>query len=422
MSQKAKRHQKQQIAQLSQWQETVSTRLPHLSVPQATVLALWSFGMVIGNSCGLTSVAVYLAALLGQKENTVRQRLREWYRAAPDKKGAKRTEVVVETCFTSLVRWVLDWWTSAEKRLAIALDATTLGQVFTVLAVCIVYRGCAIPVAWVVVSATTKGSWKPHWERLFQDLKGSLPADWFVVVLADRGLYARWLYEAIVELGWHPFLRINKGGTYRRQAESGFRPLASVAPTVGSWWCGQVTCFKTNRLPCTLLACWREGHKDPWLIVTDLSPEQAEVFWYGMRMWIECGFKQTKRAGWQWQATRMTEPERAARLWLAIAVATLWVVSVGGEAEDNLPASSFDELPPMHVARRNCRSTNRSQPRLLSCFRRGLIVIRVTLMTGQPLPLGRFIPEPWPTDPDVCGERTDLQADTPDIMGKEGAK
>src|SRR5580765_1480318 len=33
---------------------------------------------------------------------------------------------------------------------------------------------------------------------------------------------------------------------------------------------------------------------------------------------IEQGFKITKRGGWQWQRTRMTDPQRAARLWLAV--------------------------------------------------------------------------------------------------------
>ena len=60
---------------LSQWVATVSTHLPELSKPQATVLGLWSFGMVLSKSCGLTSVAVFLAAVLGCKEATLRQRL-----------------------------------------------------------------------------------------------------------------------------------------------------------------------------------------------------------------------------------------------------------------------------------------------------------------------------------------------------------
>ncbi|OLT58054.1 hypothetical protein BJP37_02355 [Moorena bouillonii PNG] len=44
----------------------------------------------------------------------------------------------------------------------------------------------------------------------------------------------------------------------------------------------KVTCLKTNSLSCTLLAQWDSGYADPWLIVTDLSPQQAQrkLVWY----------------------------------------------------------------------------------------------------------------------------------------------
>ncbi len=35
-----------------QWTQVVTTHMPHLSKPQATVLALWSVGMVLARSCG----------------------------------------------------------------------------------------------------------------------------------------------------------------------------------------------------------------------------------------------------------------------------------------------------------------------------------------------------------------------------------
>ena len=285
--------------------------MPHLSKPQAVVLALWSFGMVMSKSCGLTSVSTFIANLLNQKENTVRQRLREWYQNDEAKKGTQRVELDVSRCFVPLVRWVLSWWASDEQRLALAIDASTLGQLFVVLAVSIVYRGCAIPVAWVLVPATAKGEWKRHWVDLFEQLQAAIPQSWTVVVLADRGLYARWLYQEIVRVGWHPFLRIKTSGTFRPQGQGRFRSLALAAPTVGSCWSGLVTCFKTNPLQCTLLARWDEPHDDPWLIITDLLPAQADALWYALRPWIECGFKQTKRSGWQWQNTRMTDPDRA---------------------------------------------------------------------------------------------------------------
>ena len=368
--------------------------MPHLSKPQAVVLAMWSFGIVMSNTCGLTTVSTFIASLLEQKDNTVRQRLREWYRNDEAKKGIQRSELEVSHSFAPLVRWVLSWWTADERRLALAMDASTLGQVFVVLAISIVYRGCAIPVAWVILPATVKGEWKSHWLALFEQLEQAVPPTWTVVVLADRGLYARWLYQEIVRVGWHPFLRLKTSGTYRPEGQTRFRSLALAAPNVGTVWCGRVTCFKTNPLDCTLLVCWDEPYEDPWLIITDLRTDQADALWYGLRPWIECGFKQTKRAGWQWQYTRMTDPDRASRLWLALAVATLWVVSVGGAAEATLTASSFAQLPESHIARR--QATRPSQPRLLSCFRRGICLILAAVIAGKPLPLGRFYPEPWP--------------------------
>ena len=81
-----------------------------------------------------------LAAVLGCKEATLRQRLREWYRDAEDKKGAQRQTLDVASCFGPLLTWVLSAWPPHEKRLALAIDATSLGQLFTVLAISVVYR------------------------------------------------------------------------------------------------------------------------------------------------------------------------------------------------------------------------------------------------------------------------------------------
>ena len=386
---------------LSQWIQIVSTHFPKLSRPQAKMLAYWSYGMVLAKSCGITLVCAALALQLGCSEANLLQRLREWCYGAKDKKGEKRRELDVSTCFGPLVQWILAWWPADQPRLALALDATTLKKRFTVLVSSVVYRGCAIPVAWKVVGAEQKGAWEPHWIKLLTQLADGVPEHWTVIVMSDRGLYAPWLYAKIVSLGWHPFMRINKQGHFRPQGEAKFRSLATAAPSVGSAWCGVVDCFsqETSRLQCTLLARWDEGYEEMWLIVTDLAPAQASVVWYGMRSWIEGGFKATKRGGWGWHQTKMVDPARAERLWLAIAVATLWAVSVGGQAEANLPASSLEALPQTHVARRT--ASKRSRPRMLSCFARGIVTIVGRLIRGDGLVLGRFIPEPWPTRPAV---------------------
>ena len=381
---------------VAQWTQLVATQLPHLSRPQATVLALGSLGLVLARSCGLTAVSVFLAHRQHRKENTVRQQLREWCDEAPAKRGVHRQALAVETCFAPLLRWVLHWWPGAQ--LALALDATTLGDRFAVLAISVRYRGCAIPVAWAVLPATTKGAWKAEWLRLLQQLQTTVPTTMTVIVLADRGRYARWLFQAIVHRGWHPLLRVNAGGLFRPRGWARWHGLATFVPQPGSRWQGPGTAFKTNPLACTVRACWEPGQVERWLLVTDLPPAASTAAWYGLRAWIEQGFKLTKRGGWQWQRTRMTHPARAARLWLAVAVATLWLVSVGGLAEDASVGSTVLDVTALLGAWRRQRRATRL--RAVSVFRRGWSTILVALLRQEPLPTGRLIPEPWPALPD----------------------
>jgi hypothetical protein len=130
--------------------------LSPLSKPQATVLALWSFGMVLARSCALTAVSHLLAKGMKRKEQTMRQLLREWYYEAPRKRGPQRQALRIETCFAPLLGWVVSWWQGTQ----LALDAMTLGQRLVVLAISVVYRGCAIPIAWVIVPAGAKHAWR----------------------------------------------------------------------------------------------------------------------------------------------------------------------------------------------------------------------------------------------------------------------
>ena len=50
-----------------QWTAEVTRHMPHLSKPQAAVLALWSVGMVLARSCALTAVSLFLAKGLARQ-------------------------------------------------------------------------------------------------------------------------------------------------------------------------------------------------------------------------------------------------------------------------------------------------------------------------------------------------------------------
>ena len=265
-----------------QWTEVVTSHMPHLSKPQAAVLALWSAGMVLARSCALTAVSLFLAEGLERKPNTVRQQLREWCYEAKAKRGKPRQELAVETSFAPLLVWILSWWEG--NQLAIAVDATALGQRFVVLVVSVVYRGCAIPVAWTALPATEKHAWRGEWLRMLRQVRTVVPRHFFVIVLADRGLYARWRFQRIVRLGWHPLLRINTGGTFRPAQRAHYQPLRELVPRPGTQWVGTGTAFQgpRRRLNCTLLARCDEGYRDPGLLLTDLAPSAGEACWYGL--------------------------------------------------------------------------------------------------------------------------------------------
>jgi len=109
--------------------------------------------MVLAKSCGITRVSATLAIQLQCAEGNLIKRVGEWCYNAEDQKGQKRRELDVNMCFGPLLEWILAWWPADQPRLALALDATTLKKRFTVLVISVVYRGCAIPVAWKVVAA-----------------------------------------------------------------------------------------------------------------------------------------------------------------------------------------------------------------------------------------------------------------------------
>ena len=67
-------------------------------------------------------------------------------------------DVNVESCFPFLLRWLLSFWHG--QQLALALDATKLSDRFVVLALSVVYRDCAIPIAWKVLHGNREHPWQ----------------------------------------------------------------------------------------------------------------------------------------------------------------------------------------------------------------------------------------------------------------------
>ena len=365
-------------AELLTWTESVSRHLPQLSKSQAKMLAWYSFAVSVVQGCGISQVACYLSELFGQQEETVRQRMRESLYDAGDKRGRHRREIDPILCFVPLFKWIVSHWISEDEKLFLGLDATTLRQTFTVLSISVLVGRCAIPVAWTVLPANQAGEWQSHWKGLLQALRLS-SQPFSVLVLADRGLYAKWLFDEIVVCGWHPLLLINDQGNVCIRATGQRLKLSQLAQLCrNKQWQGEVACFSgTGRLHCSLLIVWDEEQKNPWLLVTDLPLFQVSPSWYVLRMWIEAGFKFLKSAAFHWERTRMKNPARVERLWLVLALATLRLALLAPSPAP-LPFGSY--------------------PRL-SLFKRALIRQLAFLTLAHPLPFFPLFFNPLPPSP-----------------------
>ena len=309
-----------------QMQQVIETHLPHLSRPQLTGLVLWVCGAVLAGAASQNAVASALSPW--GSWNNLRQYLREWLYDGSDRARPCQTELDVSLCFAPLLRWVLAWWCSG--RLALAVDPTLKGDQTTAIVISVVYRGCAIPVAWRIHRATQRGAWMDPIVELLRELAPAVPKEMTVIVLCDRGLASPKLWQQIRAQGWHPYMRYPKSVTFC--AQGGRRlPAQHFVPRPDTAWIGRGTAFSTPaaKRRCTLLVVWYVEQEEPWIILTDLPPEEAGPSWYALRFWIELGFKAIKSLAWKWDKTRRTDPARISRHWLVLAVATLLTLAYG---------------------------------------------------------------------------------------------
>jgi hypothetical protein len=267
-------------------------------------------------------------------------------------------------------------WTGND--IAMAVDACSHGDRVVALVVSVLYQGCAIPVAWRILPANTKGEWMPLFVELLELLAPAVPDSMNLLVMADRGLWSRTLWRAILKHHWHPLLRISNRSHFRPLGQP-YHRAACLTPRPGVAWVGVGDAFSDSHgaMRATLVAYWGEGHKEPWLVLTDLAVDKVGVCWYGLRMWIELGFRAIKGLGWDWENTRRRDPERVARHWLVMAVATLWVMACGTRIDEAMGVQK-----PAHQIRAP-RKVAVGTERTLSLFTLGLVALCKQFIRGR---------------------------------------
>jgi hypothetical protein len=361
---------------VSHVQTLSETFLPQLRPAQQRGLAEWVAGVLDAQS-GCEAAILAAVAPLGREAHALRARLREFLCDGADRAAPCATSLDVEACFAPLLAWVVAWWVG--DTVPLAIDATSLRDRQVVLSLSVLYRGSAIPVAWVVLPHRGKGAWLPHLERLLALLAPAVPSSLRVLVMTDRGLWSPRLWRQIKDIGWHPLMRIRPDATFAPTGQRRQR-ARELVPGAGWSWVGEGIAYKhaAKRLAATLLVVWGPDQNDPWLLLTDLPADDVEGSWYGLRVWIELGFRALKSFGWHWERTRRTAPVRVARHWLVLAIATLLSLAVGTRLED----AAQQGIPPGRLRRPGPTTPAPARTRRHSVFRQGVARLHRLVVRG----------------------------------------
>jgi len=219
-----------------------------------------------------------------------------------------------------------------EPKLHLAFDTCMLWNTFCQLRLSVIYRGRAIPLVWETIEHASSMVSLDHYKHLLQRAKVRLPKGIKIVFLADRGFADTHLMGYLSnELHWSWRIRYKKSFHLYRQSQRGQkRCRLNVSAQYGHANFYHNVYLTEEQYGLVHVAFARlRGKRETWLIVSDEPTGPECLKEYGLRYDIEEGFKDDKSGAFNLEASGFRDASALTRLYLVIAVATLFLVSQG---------------------------------------------------------------------------------------------
>jgi hypothetical protein len=280
--------------------------------------------------------------------------------------------VRVRGWYEPLARRWLQAQHSSLKEIRLIVDGTKVGFAHQLLMVSIAYRRRAIPIAWTWVKHVKGHSPAGKQIALLNYVKQLLPAKTSVFLVGDTEFGAIKVLKQLEQWRWYYVLR-QKGSTkIWTHADQDWVSFSTVIERVGqSVWLGTAYLTESSIHPVNLLAHWKVGEKEAWLLATNLPDKQLALAFYKRRMWIEEMFGDLKGHGFDLEASMLHSFLRLSRLTLAVAFLYLWAVTIGTQT--------------IHRGQRHI--VDRNERRDLSIFQIGLRFIERRITNSLSVPV-----------------------------------
>lgn len=258
----------------------------------------------------------------------------------------------------------------AHNQIHLVVDGSKVGFGHQLLLVTIAYRKRTIPLAWTWVKSCRghSSSWKQ--KALLSYVHSLMPPQTKVIVVGDSEFGEVEVQKLLKSWRWKYILRQKGRYLFKVKGQPTLQRLDSLVHKPGQEvWLEGCRLTAKHLYPVNLLAYWKPGEKEPWLLATDLSDPHAVLKGYRLRMWIEETFGDLKRNGFDLESTHLRNFLRLSRLTLAVVLLYVWLVALGSKV----------------IKSGQRRLVDRNDRRDFSIFRIGRNMIERQLSNEEPL-------------------------------------
>lgn len=241
----------------------------------------------------------------------------------------KNTHVCVRAYYAGLIQAALAPWVG--QTLYLAIDTVSLAGRLVICRISVIYRGRAVALGWEVYERESVMLAFEDYRDLLDHAYSLLRHHTDVVLMGDRGFRTTdimaWCDK---HPGWHFRLRL-KGNQEVTLPDGQSFPLADLRLRPGMVRFLQGVFLGQERYgPINIAMAWAgTPGAEPWYIATDEPADQHTLTEYGWRMDIDESFRDDKSGGFQLEECELPDPPSVSRLLLVMAVACLYLVSLG---------------------------------------------------------------------------------------------
>jgi hypothetical protein len=216
------------------------------------------------------------------------------------------------------------------------VDGTRVSFHHQLLMVSLAYRRRAIPITWTWVKGKRGHSSAIKQLALLRHVYKLIPKTASVSLVGDSEFGAVALLRQLDDWGWQYALRQRGNILVDLTLHNQWQPFSGLVQRPGqSFWFEEGFLTKEHYYRTNLLAYWRRGEKEPWLLATNFPTQRETLRAYRIRMWIEEMFGDFKGHGFDLESSHLRHFVRLSRLTLAVVLLYLWLVALASRVIKN---------------------------------------------------------------------------------------